>query len=228
MGATAHIVWDWNGTLLDDLDITVQATDHACRLVGGAPVDHARYRDCFTRPVRAFYERLLERDASEDEWRVLAEGYHRHYRDNLARAALRHGTRGLLAELADSGVTHSLLSMTEHDELLGLVEAHGLRDSFQVVDGAPKHRRADGKTEALREHLTRLTGLRGSPLPSEQVLLVGDALDDGHAASGSGAACVLLADGAYAPGEPQRLGLHVAETLHEAARTGLQLLEVRR
>jgi len=54
-----HIVWDWNGTLVDDLPIVVDCVNAALAVIGEPPIDADDYREHFARPVNRFYESLL-------------------------------------------------------------------------------------------------------------------------------------------------------------------------
>ncbi|WP_255953737.1 HAD family hydrolase [Streptomyces odontomachi] len=225
MSLTRHIVWDWNGTLFDDFDISVTAASAACVEVGGAPIEGEAYRRCFTRPVRTFYERLLERAVSDDQWHTIVDTYHSNYTRQIPLARLRHRAKEVLAELAASGVTHSLLSMGEHEEVVALVEQWGISESFLIAEGVRHHQgRTDSKQQALKEHLALLQGLSGTPLLPSQVVLIGDTLDDLEAANAAGTVCVLLDDGSYDPSLVGELGLTVANGLEAAAEAGLRLL----
>jgi phosphoglycolate phosphatase-like HAD superfamily hydrolase len=220
---TTHIVWDWNGTLFDDFAICVEAASHACRRVAGIEVDAAGYRRHFTRPVRAFYERLLGRPISEEEWRRIAEDYHAHYGSAVTSAGLRAGALEALRQAHDQGITQSLLSMSEHDALLEMVGRHELERWMVLVQGSHRTQRTESKRTALRKHLAELTRLRGGQLSPESVLLVGDTLDDAEAAAEVGARCVLLADGCY---DPATAGLpvpSVVATLSEAVCGGFRV-----
>ncbi len=54
-----HVIWDWNGTLFDDLAIVVASVNASLTQLGAPPIDEGGYRDHFTRPVHVFYEHLL-------------------------------------------------------------------------------------------------------------------------------------------------------------------------
>jgi beta-phosphoglucomutase-like phosphatase (HAD superfamily) len=50
--ATSHVIWDWNGTLLDDVGAVVEATTVAFRQAGiDVAVTGETYRRSFTRPI---------------------------------------------------------------------------------------------------------------------------------------------------------------------------------
>lgn len=47
-----HIVWDWNGTLLDDLGTVVAAVNDTLATLGRRPICVEEYGANYTRPVR--------------------------------------------------------------------------------------------------------------------------------------------------------------------------------
>ena len=67
-----HLVWDWNGTLLDDLSLVVSSTNHAFAAKGGRAVDADEHRARFRRPVAEFYAEILGRAVDEEEFGELA------------------------------------------------------------------------------------------------------------------------------------------------------------
>ncbi|MGW4698254.1 HAD family hydrolase, partial [Kitasatospora cineracea] len=63
-----HIVWDWNGTLLSDMAAVVAASNAAFETVGIAPMTLEEYRAQYEIPIPRFYERLMGRAPSAQEW----------------------------------------------------------------------------------------------------------------------------------------------------------------
>ena len=61
-----HIVWDWNGTLLDDRWLCIEAINIVLRSRGMPLVSNKNYRDVFCFPVIEYYEKAhnskVERD----------------------------------------------------------------------------------------------------------------------------------------------------------------------
>ncbi|MGO4754048.1 HAD family hydrolase, partial [Streptomyces sp. 2MCAF27] len=74
-----HIVWDWNGTLLHDVDVMLAAVNASCAEVGLPPLTLERYRDLFCVPVPRFYARLLGRVPTDIECRTMDASFYRHY-----------------------------------------------------------------------------------------------------------------------------------------------------
>ena len=52
------IIWDWNGTLLDDLEICIRSMNRMLRERKMPPIDKQLYKNIFTFPVREYYEKI--------------------------------------------------------------------------------------------------------------------------------------------------------------------------
>jgi phosphoglycolate phosphatase-like HAD superfamily hydrolase len=206
--AQRHLVWDWNGTLLDDLTLVVAATNAVFANAGGPEIDADHHRRYFRRPIADYYAEVLGRPVDDREFDQLNKVFHDAYEAALpcpltadAEAALRVWPG-----------TQSLLSMWFHEELLAAVEGYGLTGLFARIDGmrrpvsgAPLH-----KAPHLAAHLAALR-LDGAP-----VVLIGDTVDDAHAAADAGAACVLYTGGFTSADQLFATGVPVVDTLLEA------------
>jgi len=208
-----HVVWDWNGTLLDDLHLVVAAASAACATLGRHTVTPEEYRQCFTRPIEASYERLLGRPLAEGEWQHLASTFHGSYQSLVGTARLAPDANEALDAVSAAGLSQSLLSMWTHDELVPLVEAFDLAARFVRVDGQPTFG-GGHKEEHLRRHLDELS------LAGHEVLMIGDSLDDAVAARAVGAGCVLVGSGTHPPDILRTSGVPVAASLVEALEGG--------
>ncbi len=214
-----HVIWDWNGTLFDDFDIVLSAMSSACVSAGGTTITADRYRQTFTRPIERTYERLLGRPLHEGEWERLNDQFHVSYNEICREATLAPEAPVLLQRLREKGVTQSLLSMWEHDELVPFVEGYGVAGYFVRIDGQPR-RSGDHKREYLRAHVERLAEVLPGGRPPDEMLLVGDSVDDAHAAHAVGVHCVLLDSGPHERDHFLASGAPVASTLSEALRLG--------
>lgn len=211
-------MWDWNGTLLDDLPLVVESVNVLMERQGLEPITVADYTSTYTRPVRRFYERLFGRSIGDEEWVELDRVFHEAYDEVVAdHATLMDGATDALAAVAAAGMTQSLLSMYRHDPLLGLLDHFGIRGRFEHVQGITGEG-GGRKLPHLEAHLRTTIHLHGDD-PSG-VLLIGDAVDDAVAASHVGAACVLLASGSHPLDELRGTGVPVVSTIAEALVVG--------
>lgn len=187
-----HVVWDWNGTILGDSEILISSVISAFAATGCSSVTVADHQRHFTRPIVMFFERLAKRALSEGEQRDLRDHFDRAYEEHAADIALTADAQHALATWAAAGHTQSLLSMCPQDVLLSQVEVHGIGRFFNRIDGF-RGEGPDTKALHLVEHLNAL-----GPVELEDVVLVGDTVDDALAAREAGVRCLLYHSGEFA------------------------------
>ena len=182
-----HIIWDWNGTLLDDADACLASINIMLRGRGLPEIGMDFYRDTFGFPVKEFYRRVgfeLERE----NWDCVAQEYHRHYARIARTCSLRPGTAAHLTRLKTHGVALSVLSASEQSLLTGMMEERGILDFFGRVCGLPD----------LFAHSKLNLGralLGNSETRPDETAIVGDTTHDYEVASELGCRCFLIAGG---------------------------------
>ncbi|RAJ69630.1 phosphoglycolate phosphatase-like HAD superfamily hydrolase [Streptomyces sp. Amel2xB2] len=210
---STHIVWDWNGTLLHDIHAVIAATNAAFAELGHPSITLERYRELYCVPVPKFYERLMGRLPSEEEWEVMDATFHRHYWRQAESAGLAEGAAELLEACTDSGGTQSLCSLAPHDRLVPLLRTHGIERHFVRVDGA-RGPSGGGKAAQMERHLRSLDNVA-----AERTVVIGDAVDDALAAGHVGARAVLYTGGSHSRASLETAGVPVVDTLSEAVET---------
>ncbi|QNP72367.1 HAD family hydrolase [Streptomyces roseirectus] len=213
----AHIVWDWNGTLFHDNEAVIGATNAAFAEVGLAPITMERYRELYTVPVPKFYERLMGRLPTDEEWEVMDVLFHRYYAQHSAACSLTEGVGELLGRWRSAGHSQSILSLYEHEELVPLVRGFGIEAHFVRVEGriGPS---GGSKAEHMVRHLTSLTGV-----DPQRTVVIGDASDDALAARHVGARAVLYTGGSHSRTSLEAAGVPVVDSLAEAVRLAEEL-----
>lgn len=215
----AHIVWDWNGTLFDDVEAVVAASNAAFASVRPlglelAPLSVQQYREQYQVPVIGFYEQVLGRAPSPDEWALMDRSFHDHYETRRNACGLTAGAPAVLSAWAEGGLrSQSLLSMYAHADLVPLVRRLELEPHFLRVDGRHSTSGISGKSEHLVRHLAALGPAGVDP---SRTVLIGDVVDDALAAASVGAHAVLFAGGSHARTTLERVGVPVADTLTQA------------
>ncbi|ASW56885.1 HAD family hydrolase [Plantactinospora sp. KBS50] len=204
-----HLVWDWNGTLLNDLALVVESTNAVFTSVGGLTVSAEQHRIRFRRPIADYYAEVLGRAVDAAEFERLDKIFHDAYRVGMAGCRLAGDAAGAIRSWAGS---QSLLSMWFHDELVPAVETYGLTGMFRRVDGLRGTVGGDRKAEHLARHLAALE------VDGAVTVLIGDSIDDADAAESVGARCVLYTGGFTDPDRLRASGLPVADSLTEAVR----------
>jgi phosphoglycolate phosphatase-like HAD superfamily hydrolase len=212
VGRGAHIVWDWNGTLLHDIHAVIEATNASFAELGLEPITLERYRELYCVPIPRFYERLMGRLPSDSEWQIMDAVFHKHYWARAEACGLAEGAAQLLAERRAGGRTQSLLSLAPHEQLVPIVRRHGIQEHFVRIDGRTDTSHA-GKAERMARHLAALEGVVAA---AERVVVIGDAVDDAVAAAHVGARAVLYTGGSHSRVSLETAGVPVVDSLTEA------------
>lgn len=211
-----HVVWDWNGTLLDDLEVVIESANVGLLEFGIEPLDEDRYRDHFTRPVRAFYDSLFERPVTDMEWSRLNDVFHREYMARADAARLTVDAVDALDAVGSDPRAQSLLSMSPQDWLDGIVERKGVMGRFSLVSGL------SGETGGLKAaHLDEHVEALG--LSPERTVVIGDTPDDATAARHIGAHVVLYDGGSHHLPVLRQTEAPVAHSLLEAVEIAMRL-----
>ena len=205
--SSRHLVWDWNGTVLNDFDVSFRSTNSSFRDAGLPEITTATYRALLRFPIRSFYTAVLHRDPSDEECDFLDRAYHAYYLLYEKEAAPSSGLPHLFRQWHGAGHTQSLLSLFPHCKLVPAVEWHGLTPYFALIQGAtpPYPEQKD-----LTDHLARLK------IDPAVTVLIGDLVDDAHAAEQAGVKVVLYSGGFGARTDLAATGAPVADSLAEA------------
>lgn len=202
MNLPRQIIWDWNGTLLDDAQACINALNSLLRERQLPLLDRERYRASFGFPVRAFY-RAIGITADDRGWNDLAVVFHARYRREPASVPAE--ARALLGWLQARNVLQAILSACEQQLLDTQVAEQGLSGTFVAVQGTDN---LDGcaKIDVGRRLMARLA----SP---DVCLLIGDTLHDAEVATALGCACVLVACGHQSRARLAQAGCPVFDSL---------------
>lgn len=196
------LLWDFNGTLLDDVQACLDALNALLRPRGIAPLTREDYRRTFRFPVAEFYRGLGMVPADPFDWEALAESFHMRYLFSKTLAP-QPGAAEAVAAFRAAGIRQGVLSALEQGLLEIQLRQFGFADAMDFVCGS---RNYDG---ASKEAAARALALRGP------VVLVGDTLHDAEVARSQGWDCVLCAAGHQTEGRLRTSGFPVIPTLRD-------------
>lgn len=205
MNAYTHVIWDFNGTVLDDVRIGIESINLMLVARGLVPIaDVEAYRAVFDFPVKEYYRRLGLDTEKEDFDTVLAPAWVELYREREAQAPLYPAVRSLSSALRAAGIAQSVLSATERRMLHAQLEARGAHDWFDEVWG----------TDTI--HAYGKEGLAAAwraAHPAARAILIGDTTHDHAVAQRIGADCILVASGHHSKERLWACGVPVVDEL---------------
>ncbi len=181
------VIWDWNGTLLNDTRVCIVSINHMLTRRGMPPLDDTRYRELFTFPVQDYYIDLGF-DFTKESFEKLSVEFIQHYRKLQVGASLHDNAPELLQSFRNAGIGQVILSAMERSTLIGDISARGIAGFFDEILGVDDHY-ANGKAEIAREFLSASTINPGA------VILLGDTRHDFEVATLLGCECILVANG---------------------------------
>lgn len=187
-----YVIWDWNGTLLDDTPAALGAQNALLERRGLKTLSLEEYRETFSFPTLKFYEKqgiVLTPDISEE--------FHSVYYslpsklNSEAIAAVRY--------LAEKGIKQSILSALRQDHLEEDVSRFfaGSGDCPQLFEHIVGSDNLDGATKFERGQAL-LETLKKEGLSPSEVVMIGDAIHDKEVADSLGIGCILVSVGGHA------------------------------
>lgn len=181
------IIWDFNGTLLNDMQACIDCMNIMLAERSLPALDMARYREIFTFPVKDYY-RGLGFDFDREDFEVPAHRFIDLYRLALPGAPLHDDAVKTLEHFISKGFRQVILSAMEQEFLEKTLADKGILHYFDRVAGIRDHL-GNGKLEVAAELVTALGE------PTERLCLVGDTVHDFEVAAGVGIPCILVAQG---------------------------------
>ena len=201
-----HIIWDWNGTLLDDTQAGVNAVNAMLTARALPTIDVPRYREIFGFPVINFY-RTIGFPIKRENWDAVAREFHDRF---LADPTIRlhaHARRALDL-FREAGTGQSILSASEQSILDAMLDEYGIADYFDCAWGVD-NLYGQSKLQLGRSLIERLA------LDPAALLMIGDSLHDHEVARDLGASCLLIAGGHQSRTRLVRSGAPVLDSLAE-------------
>ncbi len=179
-----HIIWDFNGTILDDVGIGIESVNVMLTKRGLPTIDSVeRYRELFGFPIIDYYRRCGFDFEHDDYESVLAPEWVALYNRREHTAPLCVGIKHALQACKAVGIRQSIVSASASDMLKKQIARLGIVEYFDDIIGCDNIF-AYGKEQALYDYVMSLS--------EESVLMVGDTTHDYEVAKAAGIDCVLL------------------------------------
>lgn len=182
-----HIIWDFNGTLLNDTQLSLDVDNNVFEKLGIPCITLDDYRNNMTMPVRDFYP-TVGVDYSVHSYETIARLWLDEFNQKAVGVGLVSGALDAIRFFHSQGRSQSVLSASYEPSLRKQCEALGLTPYMTDISGL-EDESASKKTEIGRRQLRELR------LEGRDVVLIGDMLTDAHLAEDLGADCILVSWG---------------------------------
>lgn len=203
------VVWDFNGTLLDDTGISMDAMNTVLAKRGLKLIPSLReFRQVFGFPVKDYYERI-GLDFSKEPYEIPADEWVALYSQKMFTAPLMNEARETLELFRAAGIKQIILSASETKRLRKHLEILGIDEYFSEINGA------DDVYAKGKEDRARLLSKRDDLFPAA---LIGDTDHDFESARLSGCTPYLFSGGFMSRERLEPLGAPVSSSLLEIAK----------
>lgn len=199
------VIWDWNGTLLDDLEACLTVMNKILSKRDLPLLTAERYREIFCFPVKNYYD-LLGFDYSLEPFEKISVEFISEYQKESMSSKLNKDCISALKLNRGNGIRQVILSASKLENLMEQVEYFGIQNYFDRLLGL-SHIHATSKVDIGKKWLAE------SGYEKNEVILIGDTIHDFETACGIGCDCILLANGHQSRERVATLGVPVIESL---------------
>jgi len=131
-----HLVWDFNGTILDDIALCIRCVNTMLEKRNMKTLGSVEeYRAIMRFPVIDYYKDLGFDMRTEDYYDVLAPEWVALYLAGEPNCPMMTGVLAVLEAAKGAGVTQMLISATKTDQLLGQLQRLGISHYFDEILG---------------------------------------------------------------------------------------------
>lgn len=179
------VIWDFNGTLADDVHIGIESTNLLLRRRGLSEIESVeRYRELFGFPIIDYYKKLGF-DFEKEPYDIIAREWVDEYILREPTLTTNKNVEKTLAKIKALGISQIVLSSSEIGMLEGELSLLGIRDYFDAVLGIDNIH-AGGKIEMAK---------KWAEGKSFSAVFIGDTTHDFDTAEAIGADCILYSGG---------------------------------
>ena len=201
------IIWDWNGTLLNDVDIVVETINQLLSDRNLTLLTIERYLDVFTFPVRDYYAQIGF-DFQNEPFEIPALQFIAIYNKVVTLCGLYDEVVPVLTGFQNRGMRQFILSAMEQKQLVKTVSENGISDFFEDLCGLDNHY-AHSKVDNAK------LLIRNNDLNPDRTLLIGDTIHDYEVAQSIGCSCILIANGHQSKARLLSTGARVVDNLNQ-------------
>lgn len=181
-----HIIWDFNGTLLDDVSAAVAANNIMLKKRGLSEIESLdTFYTIADRPMWDFY-REMGFDLEKEDYRIVAAEWGEYYRMLSRPSSLFPGAIDCLRRFESMGVNQIVLSASEKNILTDQLSSLGIIDFFSEILGLETFHTIDK---------TSITEVWKSRNPDAVSLVIGDTENDVKTAKILSCDCILKCGG---------------------------------
>lgn len=181
------LIWDWNGTLLDDIDLCVETINVLLSKRKLPSLNSDRYKEVFSFPVKDYYAEIGF-NFDKEPFEIPAKEFIDKYNRDVKKCSLHCGATKVLRHFQKTGKQQIVLSAMEQSILVQTLTQHQITHFFDEISGLDNHY-AHSKIDNGKALIKRMK------LDPAEICLIGDTIHDFEVAQELGCRCILIANG---------------------------------
>lgn len=203
-----YIIWDWNGTLLNDVELGVEAVNWLLAKEGLSIFPNKEaYQKVFQFPIIEYYKKAGF-DFQKTSFDVLADEYIAYYQPRSILCNLHEGVKEVLEGFHKRGYKQAILSASKLENLEEQVKVYDIVKYFEYILGIDNIH-AHSKAQLAQDFVEKLH------IDPHQIVFIGDSVHDSEVASLAGCNCILIANGHEHKDKLLKTGYPVVDCIHD-------------
>lgn len=182
-----HLIWDFNGTILDDLQLCLDLLNDMLTQQNKPSIDIPTYKDIFGFPIKDYY---LEAGLSFDtvSFDVLSQYFIQKYQPASFQCHIHEGVIEVLNQTREKDIKNIILSASETNNLLEQTRVLNIDSYFTYIIGTDNIK-GQGKVER------GIKFMKDTGIDPSTCLYVGDTIHDAEVAQALGVKVILYSGG---------------------------------
>tara|TARA_B100000965_G_scaffold403264_1_gene430974 strand:- start:702 stop:1367 length:666 start_codon:yes stop_codon:yes gene_type:complete len=202
-----YVIWDWNGTLINDSWLFVELMNDELRLRRLPEITVEDYRKCFTFPVKKYYE-ILGFDFEKENFKEVGYNFIQKFKERKFEADLFKNSLHMLKKTKNLNIKQSIVSAQEHNLLNETIKHYKIEHYFECISGI-EHYYADNKLKIAQQLRNNI------PYENHEILMIGDSVHDFEVSQELGVCCILFSKGHYTKERLQKCGVQIIDEHRE-------------
>lgn len=207
------IIWDWNGTLLNDLDLCLSSINILLKNRKLPQLDLQSYKEVFSFPIKDYYA-TIGFDFSKEDFEIPAKEFIDLYDNQVENCALQPATLEVLSFFKRKGIRQFVLSAMKQSMLDHTLKHNNILHFFEGVAGLNDHY-AVSKVERGQQLIGKFD------IDKSNTWIIGDTNHDFEVAQALGIRCILITDGHQSENRLKRTGCPLISNLQHLINSDL-------
>ena len=181
------VIWDWNGTLLNDVQLCIDIVNEFLQIQNKTKLNKESYQNVFDFPIVDYYK-AAGLDFEQNSFEELTYKFIYKYNSNVLKQSLYNSALEVLDYCKKNNKNQYILTAANEKDVLQFVNKFKIENYFKQITGLNNYK-AESKTDIG----VKLMNLE--QICTNSTVLIGDTTHDFDVAQHLNIDCILIADG---------------------------------